>query len=348
MIKLLFANKAYARFSYKLKLFVPAISLLVSSFSSAQDSSSVIQLPSLARSRDVLISDTDKNGYRIYPYNKKRVGLITAANIAGYSAVLVGLNAAWYSQYPKTHFHFFNDNAEWLQVDKVGHFYASYIESRASNELWRWTGLPRKQRIWISGLSGVAYETIIETLDGFSAEYGWSWGDFSSNILGSALFTTQELAWDDQKIKLKFSFHKKNYRDAELNERANKIFGKSEAERFFKDYNAATDWVSVNLKPIFPNSKLPPWLAVAFGYGAEGMFGARSNIAVDKNGVITFDRSEIRRYRQWYLSPDIDLTKIKTNNRALRFVFVVLSAFKFPLPSLELSQGNIKGHWLHF
>ncbi len=45
----------------------------------------------------------------------------------------------------------------------------------------------KKKRIWISGLSGMAYETIIETLDGFSAEYGWSWGDFTSNVLGSAL-----------------------------------------------------------------------------------------------------------------------------------------------------------------
>jgi len=348
MIKLLFVNKACATFSDKIKLLILTLSLLVNIFSFAQDSLSAGQPSTLVRIGKTEVPNVDKNGYRIYPFNKKRVRLVTAANIAGYSAVLVGLNAAWYSQYPKTSFHFFNDNAEWLQVDKAGHLYASYIESRASNELWRWTGLPRKQRIWISGLSGVAYETIIETLDGFSAEYGWSWGDFSANMLGSALFTTQELAWDDQRIKLKFSFHKKNYGDAELNARANKIFGKSETERFFKDYNAATDWVSVNIKSFFTEAKVPPWLAVAFGYGAEGMFGARSNIAVDNNGVITFDRSEIRRYRQWYLSPDIDLTKIKTNKKGLRFLFVVLSAFKFPAPSLEFSKGNIKGHWLHF
>ncbi|MEP6617545.1 MAG: DUF2279 domain-containing protein, partial [Ginsengibacter sp.] len=169
----------------------------------AQDTSSVNYLktnsPSLSQN----------SFYRIYPFNKKRVRLVTAANIVGYSGIMVGLNATWYSKYPRSRFHFFDDNAEWLQVDKAGHMYGSYIESRSSNELWRWTGLPRKQRIWISGLSGVAYETIIETLDGFSSEYGWSWGDFSSNVLGSALFIGQELGWDDQRIKLKFSFHKK-------------------------------------------------------------------------------------------------------------------------------------------
>jgi len=325
----------------QIKRLVFVLLLFICTSSRSQDS-----LQTIASQKHSL--KMDEGGYRIYPFNKKRVRLVTAANIVGYSTVLVGLNSAWYSQYPKTSFHFFNDNAEWLQVDKAGHFYSSYIESRASNEMWRWAGLPRKQRIWISGLSGVAYETIIETLDGFSAEYGWSWGDFSANILGSALFTTQELAWDDQRIKLKFSFHKKNYGDAELNARADKIFGKSETERFFKDYNAATDWVSVNIKSFFPEAKIPGWLAVAFGYGAEGMFGARSNVGVDKNGVVTFDRSDITRYRQWYISPDIDLTKIKTNKRGLRFLLVVLSAFKFPAPSVEFSQGNIKGHWLHF
>ncbi len=291
---------------------------------------------------------TNKNGYRLYPFNNKRIRLVAVANIAGYSAVLVGLNAAWYAQYPRSSFHFFNDNAEWLQVDKAGHAYGAYLGSLASNEMWRWSGLPRKQRIWISGLSGIAYEAIIETLDGFSSEYGWSWGDFSANIIGSSLFTAQELAWDDQRIKLKFSFHKNNYHEPDLTARANQIFGKSETERFIKDYNAITNWVSVDVASFYPQSKLPQWIAVAFGYGAEGMFGARSNVAVDKTGVITFDRSDIQRYRQWYLSPDIDLSKIKTNKKGLKVLFTVLSAFKFPLPSLEFSRGNIKGHWVQF
>lgn len=287
-------------------------------------------------------------GNKIYPYNKKRIHLVTAANIAGYGGILIGLNAAWYANYPRSSFHFFNDNAEWLQVDKAGHMYGAYIESRASNELWRWAGLPRKKRIWISGLSGLAYQSIIEVLDGFSSEYGFSPGDYAANVLGSAIFTAQELAWDDQKIKLKFSFHRKNYGEADLNARADAIFGKSESERFIKDYNAITDWASVDIRAFFPKAPVPKWFAIALGYGAEGMFGARSNVAKDKNGNIIFDRSDIKRYRQWFLAPDIDLTKIKTRNKALRLLFVVASAFKFPTPSLELSNGSIKGHWLHF
>jgi hypothetical protein len=273
---------------------------------------------------------------------------VAAANIIGYTGVMGVLNAAWYSQYPRSGFHFFNDDAEWLQADKVGHAYSAYIESYGSYEMWRWTGLSRKQRIWVGGLSGVAYQSIIEVLDGFSSEYGFSMLDFSANVFGSGLFVGQEFAWDDQRIKMKFSFHKKNYGSPDLKQRANSIFGKTESERLIKDYNASTNWMSVNVKSFFPKTNLPKWFAVAFGYGAEGMFGARSNIAKDKNGNITFDRSDIKRYRQWYLAPDVDLTKIRTNKKSVRFILGFLNAFKFPTPSLEFSNGSFKGHWLYF
>ena len=145
-----------------------------------------------------------------YPFNKKRVKGVAIANVALYSAGMVGLYTAWYKDYPQGKFHFFNDNSEWLQIDKIGHAYSAYAESKASMELWRWTGISRNKRILIGGFSGTAYQTVIETLDGFSSEWGWSWGDFAANIAGSSLLVAQEFAWDEQRIQFKFSFHKKN------------------------------------------------------------------------------------------------------------------------------------------
>ena len=177
---------------------------------------------------------------------------------------------------------------------------------------------------------------------------GLELGDFSANIFGSGLFVAQELAWDDQRIRLKFSSHYRNYGDPELDKRADELFGTSWAERILKDYNAQTYWASVNLRSFFPKSKLPPWLAVAVGYGADGMFGATENIATDDSGSVYFDRTDIKRYRQWFLSPDIDFTKIKTNKKGVRILFKVLSAFKLPAPSLEFSNGKFKVNALHF
>lgn len=307
-----------------------------------------ITLNRLENFRDSLSGGQKINSFKNYPYNKKRIQLVAAANIAGYGGALVALNAIWYAKYPRSGFHFFNDNAEWLQMDKAGHVYSAYLESNASMEMWRWAGLPRKERIWIGGLSGVAYQSIIEILDGFSAEYGFSPGDFAANILGSATFVAQELAWDEQRIKIKFSFHRKNYGEADLDARANDLYGKTEAERFIKDYNAQSYWVSANIHSFFPEAKLPRWLNISVGYGAEGMFGARSNIAVAKNGNVIFDRSDIRRYRQWYLSPDVDFTKIRTNKKGVKVLLFVLNSFKFPAPTLEYSKGSFKGHWVVF
>ncbi len=301
----------------------------------------------LAPKMTEIVSDTTK--FNLTPQQiKNRTWLIAGANVVGYSATMIALSSAWYSQYERTGLHSFNDFPEWKQVDKVGHLYSAYIESRASMEMWRWTGIDRKKRIWIGGMSGAVYQTVIEVLDGYSAGWGWSWGDFGANILGSGALVAQELAWDDQRIKLKFSFNKKSYVDPILNQRSNSLFGNSTPERMLKDYNGQTYWASANLKPFFKNSNLPPWLAVAVGYGAEGLFGGTENIGKDDNGSIIFNRPDIKRYRQWYLAPDIDLSKIKTNSKALNFFLTVLSAFKFPAPALEFSNGKFKLHAIYF
>ena len=315
---------------------------------SAQDSAITVLPTDTIPAKQTAIIDTVTQKPLTPQEIKKRVKIVTAVNIVGYSAVLVVLNQAWYANYPRSAFHFFNDNAEWLQVDKVGHMYSAYIESRASAELWRWAGVSRNKRIWLGGLSGVAYQSVIEILDGFSAQWGFSWGDFAANVAGSGIFISQEFGWDDQRIKLKFSSHRINYVNPELEKRADELFGSSSVQRYLKDYNAQTYWASVNLKSFFPKSKLPPWLAVAFGYGADGMFGATENVGYDAEGNIDFYRPDIKRYRQWYLAPDVDFTKIKTNSKAIRFLLTVLSAFKFPTPALEFSNGKFKVVTIHF
>jgi uncharacterized protein YfiM (DUF2279 family) len=225
---------------------------------------------------------------------------------------------------------------------------SAYAESKASMELWRWTGINRKKRILLGGFSGAAYQTVIETLDGFSSEWGWSWGDFAANVAGSSLLVAQEFVWDEQRIQFKFSFHRKSYKDNTLNVRSTELFGKSEPERFLKDYNGQTYWLSTTLKPFFPDSKIPEWFQISVGTGAEGLFGANSNYDTDKLGNITFSRPDVQRFRQWYLAPDIDLSRIKTKKKGIKMALNILNIFKFPMPSLEYSKNGLKFNFLHF
>lgn len=277
------------------------------------------------------------------PPSTDRVRLVAGGHLAVYGGSIAGLSIMWYSKKPQSTFHFFDDNAEWLQIDKAGHLYGAYQLGRASHALWRWAGVPEKKSVWLGGLSGLAFQTIVEVLDGFQASYGFSIGDYVANLAGTATFVSQELAWEEQRIKIKFSSVPRTYAAPDLAERAKNIYGSTLPERLLKDYNHQAYWVSANLHSLLGTDGLPPWLNLAVGYGAEGMFGARSNVARDAEGNITFDRSDIPRARQWFLSPDIDFSKIKTSKKGIRVLLFVLDAVKFPAPALELSHGRLKG-----
>ncbi|TMI86055.1 MAG: DUF2279 domain-containing protein [Bacteroidetes bacterium] len=281
--------------------------------------------------------------------HKKRIWLVTGVNVVGYGASLVILNNTWYKNYPHTSFHTFNDSKEWLQVDKLGHGWTAYNTGRISAGMWRWAGLSQNKAAIIGGVSGALYLTVIEFLDGHSAKWGWSWSDMAANVIGSGMFISQELLWKEQRIQYKFSFHHKEYGEPMLDERANDLFGESWTERMLKDYNAQTYWLSANLKSFFSKSRLPAWLNLSVGYGADGMFGGFQNKWIDVDSAVVVDRTDVPRVRQFYLAPDIDFTKIRTNKKWLRTVFFCLNAFKCPAPTLMIdSKGKVKAYPLYF
>ncbi len=282
------------------------------------------------------------------PSYKTRQWLMGGLNVAGYGTSLILFNNTWYKNYPRSSFHTFDDSKEWLQMDKTGHGWAAYNAARGSAAMWRWAGVSQKKAAWIGGLSSTAYLTVIEILDGHSAEWGWSWADMGANFFGSGLFIAQELGWEEQRLQFKFSFHRKNYNEPQLEQRADGLFGKSWSERMLKDYNAQTYWLSANLKPFFPKSNLPAWLNVAVGYGADGMFGGFENKWTDELGN-DVTRYDIPRKRQFFLAPDIDFTKIPTKSKFLRTTFAVLNSFKCPAPALMLdNKGKFRAYAVYF
>lgn len=287
-------------------------------------------------------------GNNFFPYNKNRISQATLVQVAGFTSNFATLYKFWYADYPKSNFHFFNDNDEYMQVDKASHFYASYLGGALCMQMWKWAGASKNKYVWLGGTSGLMYETLIEVMDGFSEHWGFSWGDYTANILGTSLVIGQELAWNDQRIKVKFSTHYETYQPIELERFAQKIDGTKITDRLFKNYNPQTYWLSFNINSFFPKSKLPNWLSVAVGYGAENIIGAKHTDYIFADGSNINVDDLYPQYRQWYLAPDIDLTKIKTKSKFLKTALFVLNSFKFPTPSLEYSQGSFKFNWLHF
>ena len=256
------------------------------------------------------------------------------------------LNKAWYANYPKDKFHFYNDWKEWQQMDKAGHSWSAFQLSRLSSNLWKAAGTPQKKAAWIGSLSSIGYMSIIEILDGYSEKWGFSNHDFLSNALGASIYLVQELSWKEEKISLKFSYFPVQY--GTLSPRADELFGKSGIEKLLKDYNGQTYWASLNIRSLFPESKAPGWLNLALGYGAKTMLGGYENKWTDNNGQFV-SRPDILRYKRYYLSVDIDLNRIKTKNRTLKTIFSAANVLKIPAPAIEFnSRGKVYFHPLFY
>ncbi len=276
--------------------------------------------------------------------NKKRLALFTGSAVVGFSATMVGLNYLWYADFPRSSFHFFDDSGEWQQIDKAGHTVTPYLEAYYIMHILRWSGVKHKPAAIYAGLTAFMLQNTIEVFDGFSTEWGASVSDVAANFTGAALMTSQELIWGEQRIRLKVLPHLQSYPDGELNDRADQLYGSSVIVRFIKDYNALNTWLSVNPASFNKSQKHLRWLNIAVGYGAGGMYGGYENTWNDKNGNY-HDRTDIQRYRRFFVSLDVDFSKIKTRSRTMKAFLDVLNIVKVPAPAIEFNtKGQLRFH----
>ena len=270
--------------------------------------------------------------------NLKRQNSFIISEVVLATGTLIGLNQLWYADYPRSNFHFINDNSEWLQMDKVGHAFSSYHLGRLGSEMLEWSGTSKKKQLIYGAGLGFAFLTAVEVLDGYSSQWGASTGDIIANASGTALYVSQELIWKEQRITPKFSFHSTTFADLRPD-----VLGSSFSEEILKDYNGQTYWISINIHSFFKESKIPKWLNLALGYGADGMLSGNVQKATP------FSASNPERFRQFYLSLDVDLKKIKTNSAFLKTVFSLVNTIKIPAPTIELrSHNGPKYHFIYF
>jgi len=269
--------------------------------------------------------------------NTSRRNFVVISEVSLASLSLVGLNALWYSDFERSKFRTIDDFNEWQQLDKVGHVYSAFHLSRLGAESLEWSGASKNNQLVYGSALGLGFLTAVEIFDGFSEEWGFSWSDIGANTLGTTMYVGQELLWDEQRITLKYSFS----RTGLASENPEKL-GENFLKEVFKDYNGQTYWLSFNLKSFFPESKLPDWLNLAIGYGGYGML---TGINDPTTGI--FGNQD--RFRQYYLSLDVDLTRIHTNSHFLKTLFSLINVLKIPSPAIEFTSKNrLNLYWLHY
>lgn len=267
----------------------------------------------------------------IQTVNKKKLRTFALVSGAAYGITLVGLNELWFSNAEKQAFHFFNDNAEWMQVDKLGHFFSAYYLSYGTSKALASCNLPqRKAALW-GALTGFLVMVPIEVMDGYSAAYGASTGDLVANTAGASFFLIQSLVWKEPRIKPKFSFHQSDYATLRPD-----VLGENFSQELLKDYNGQTYWLSFDMDKFL---SFPKWLNLAVGYGAEEMVYGKPST----NRTAGYDA-----YRQFYIGIDFDLTAIKTRSKALKTVLFIADMIKLPAPTLEFSSRGTRFYPFYF
>jgi hypothetical protein len=255
---------------------------------------------------------------------RHRLPLVAGTFAVGYAGTYYALSRGWYTG-ERAPFHWFNDLPEWKQLDKAGHFWGAFHESRGAVDMLRWAGLPPRKALWYGGFVGFLLQSPIEYFDGRDPDYGASATDLAANFLGSAGLIGQQLAWGEVRLMPKVSFHRTRYAAYRPN-----VLGKSYGERLLKDYNGQTYWLCADVGAFLPQgSRWPRWLQPALGYGAQQMV---------YNDPATNRAAGLDAYRQYYFTVDIDLRRIPTRSKALRTVFYAASIFHLPAPALELNR----------
>ncbi|HYC86822.1 MAG TPA: DUF2279 domain-containing protein [Chryseosolibacter sp.] len=263
--------------------------------------------------------------------DQKKLRTFVIASATGYTAAMVGLHHVWYSGKGRQPFTFFNDNAEWKQLDKSGHALSAFHVAHATAQALRSCNVPARKANLYGSLTGFAVMLPIEVFDGHSRAYGASVGDIGANATGAGLFLLQTVAWGELHVHPKFSVHHTPFA-----QRRPDVLGENDLSRLFKDYNGQTYWLSFDMDKFL---RFPQWLNLAVGYGAEGMLYGRDK----QNWAIGLDPK-----RQYYLALDVDLTSVKTRSKVVKALLFVGNMIKIPGPAVEFGSGSARFHAFYF
>lgn len=242
------------------------------------------------------------------------------------------LATVWYKPGSGSAFHTFNDWPEWGRMDKIGHACTSFWIAEGLHTLALKSGFSASRSRWLAAGIPMAYMTGIEVMDGFSKDWGFSWGDMAANASGLSLFLLEQHFPAFQHLQLKYS-----YKAGPWNAYRTDVFGTSVAQRMLKNYNEQTYWLSISLHPLWPT--WPNWLGLALGYSIEGYVGGRDNQWINQGQLIAYP--EAWRSPEFCMSLDLNLVKLSKKYSWLKPLATGFGWIKIPFPTVVWQSGKL-------
>jgi hypothetical protein len=181
-----------------------------------------------------------------------------------------------------------------------------------------WASFTEGSALTWGAVASTLFQTYIEVEDGFSKYWGFDRVDFAADVLGSWYPVLQHHVPALQDFNFRFSYIPKNPGAPGA------IPGQTHT--IFDDYEGQTLWLTLTARHLLPRgiaSYWPDFLCLSVG-------------------VAVRDNLSPNRYLVWYLSPDLDMTRIiprdtwflQTLGQALNFIH-------YPMPAVRISPGVI-------
>jgi len=267
---------------------------------------------------------------------KKLLGVsIASAGFWGSSMYL--LNNVWYANSPRSNFHTFDDHREWLQMDKIGHLFSAYQASNLLTRTYEWTGISRKRASAIGSLATLAYLTSVEYLDGTNQAWGFSWSDQVANTLGAGLSW-----WNNRSLEPSSLYFKQSYFPSRYAALRPSVLGKTHLERYLKDYNGQTYWLSFSPNRIIGSNLFPKFLLLSLGYSCDAKLEGHANEYSATDGVRYIAQ------REFLFSLDIDFRQFHFKRKWVQRICSVFDLIKVPLPTVQLRGNEWKWYPVYF
>jgi hypothetical protein len=246
---------------------------------------------------------------KVQKINYLRFSFIAGVTLGGITAGhLIQYNLWWSGKRSGFHFNWHQDWVHDLGMDKFGHFYFPYLVTNVYSQLFEWSGIDEDKSLLYAGSFAMLYQTYVEIIDGFTANLGFSWGDFCADALGSIYPLLQEKNHVLKNFSFKISFEK----SLSFKHHTHRII--------FDDYESTYDWLSINIKNFLPGSirkYYPSFINLAIGHSVKNLIFGKP-------------------YHEFYLGLDWNLNGLPGDFWLWKILKRNLNYYHFPAPTIRI------------
>ena len=282
---------------------------LIIGFSNALPLLSNVHIEEGVDSLHSLPSDTTK----VSPY---RLAIVGGLSVGGFVLGHVALgNLWWKGEQSDFHFDWQDDWVYALGADKLGHFYTPYVGTDIYRQGLEWVGMSKEASLWWSAGLASGYTTYVEIRDGFSKEWGFSWGDFIANNLGVGWRVAEYYEPWLENLRWKISYE------------ASDAFKEGAYNAIVDDYESTYHWVSLNVNNMLPEdwqAWWPNWMNLALGHSVKGVR------AHNGSG-----------YHELYLSLDWNTEGLPGNGSFWNWLKRTMNYYHLPAPAIRIAPNLV-------